>query len=250
MTPPQIPSFWEAARVWARIGLLSFGGPAGQIALMHKVLVEERGWIGERRFLHALNYCMLLPGPEAQQLATYVGWLMHRTAGGLLAGLLFVIPGALVMLGLSIAYVLLGATPLAAALFLGVKSAVLAMVVEAVLRVGRRALKTRAAVLIALAAFLALYALRVPFPLVILAAGLFGLVVVGTGTLGANLHKVSDGDMTMGEAVSESLSKGAVGGLATAAATAASTSLTSGGLLGLAVTVAAATGVSYLLSKP
>ena len=89
MTRPQIPSFWEAARVWARIGLLSFGGPAGQIALMHKVLVEERGWIGERRFLHALNYCMLLPGPEAQQLATYVGWLMHRTAGGLLAGLLF-----------------------------------------------------------------------------------------------------------------------------------------------------------------
>lgn len=141
---------------------------------MHKVLVEERGWIGERRFLHALNYCMLLPGPEAQQLATYVGWLMHRTAGGLLAGLLFVIPGALVMLGLSIAYVLLGATPLAAALFLGVKSAVLAIVVEAVLRVGRRALKTRAAVLIAVAAFLALYALRVLFPIVILAAGLLG----------------------------------------------------------------------------
>ena len=97
MAPSQIPSFWEAARVWARIGLLSFGGPAGQIALMHKVLVEERGWIGERRFLHALNYCMLLPGPEAQQLATYVGWLMHRTAGGLLAGLLFVIPGALAL---------------------------------------------------------------------------------------------------------------------------------------------------------
>ena len=97
MIPPQIPSFWEAARVWARIGLLSFGGPAGQIALMHKVLVEERGWIGERRFLHALNYCMLLPGPEAQQLATYIGWLLHKTAGGLVAGLLFVLPGALVM---------------------------------------------------------------------------------------------------------------------------------------------------------
>lgn len=174
MPASRIPSFWDAAKVWARIGCLSFGGPAGQIALMHKVLVEERGWIGERRFLHALNYCMLLPGPEAQQLAVYVGWLMHRTAGGLLAGLLFVLPGALVMLGLSIAYVLLGATPLAAALFLGVKSAVLAIVVEAVLRVGRRALKTRAAVLIALAAFLALYALRAPFPLVILAAGLLG----------------------------------------------------------------------------
>lgn len=172
MTP--IPSFWEAARVWARIGVLSFGGPAGQIALMHKVLVEERGWIGERRFLHALNYCMLLPGPEAQQLATYVGWLMHRTAGGLLAGLLFIVPGALVMLGLSIAYVLLGATPLAAALFLGIKSAVLAIVVEAVIRVGRRALKTRAAVMIAIAAFAALYLLKVPFPIVILAAGLLG----------------------------------------------------------------------------
>ena len=140
MTPPQIPSFWEAARVWARIGALSFGGPAGQIALMHRELVEDRKWIGEAQFLHALNFCMLLPGPEAQQLATYIGWLMHRTAGGLLAGLLFVIPGALVMLALSIAYVLLGSTPLAAALFLGVKSAVLAIVVEAVLRVGRRAL--------------------------------------------------------------------------------------------------------------
>jgi chromate transporter len=177
MTDQAPPSFWTAARVWAKIGLLSFGGPAGQIALMHRVLVEERGWIGERRFLHALNYCMLLPGPEAQQLATYIGWLMHRTAGGLVAGLLFILPGALVMLGLSIAYALLGATPLAAALFLGVKSAVLAIVLEAVLRVGRRALKTPLSVAIAVAAFLALYVLRVPFPLVILAAGLLGWFV-------------------------------------------------------------------------
>ncbi|WP_374656694.1 chromate efflux transporter [Phenylobacterium sp.] len=174
MTAPAMPSFWDAVRVWARIGCLSFGGPAGQIALMHKVLVEERRWIGERRFLHALNYCMLLPGPEAQQLATYVGWLMHRTAGGLVAGLLFIVPGALVMLGLSMAYVLLGHTPLAAALFLGVKSAVLAIVVEAVQRIGRRALKTPAALAMALAAFLSLYVLRLPFPLVILAAGLIG----------------------------------------------------------------------------
>lgn len=174
MTLPAGPSFWEAARVWARIGALSFGGPAGQIALMHKELVEERGWIGERRFLHALNYCMLLPGPEAQQLATYIGWLTHRTAGGLLAGLLFIVPGALVMLGLSIAYVLLGTTPVAQGLFLGVKSAVLAIVIEAVLRVGRRALKGPPALALALAAFLALYVLDAPFPLVVLGAGLIG----------------------------------------------------------------------------
>ena len=174
MKPAAIPTFWEAARVWARIGALSFGGPAGQIALMHRMLVEERGWIGERRFLHALNYCMLLPGPEAQQLAIYIGWLMHRTAGGLVAGILFVLPGAMVMLALSVAYVLYGATPFVAALFLGVKSAVLAVVVEAVLRVGRRALKTRSAVVIAVTAFASLYLLHIPFPLIVLAAGLFG----------------------------------------------------------------------------
>ncbi len=169
-----LPSFWEAAAVWARIGVLSFGGPAGQIALMHRVLVEEKGWIGERRFLHALNYCMLLPGPEAQQLATYMGWLMHRTAGGVVAGLLFILPGALVMLALSIAYVLYGATPLAAALFLGVKCAVVAVVVQALLRLGARALKTRAAALIALAAFAGLYLFDIPFPLVIAGAALLG----------------------------------------------------------------------------
>ena len=178
MTPTP-PSFAEAARVWARIGCLSFGGPAGQIALMHKVLVEDRGWIGERRFLHALNYCMLLPGPEAQQLAVYIGWLLHRTAGGLVAGLLFVLPGALVMLGLSCAYVLLGDAPLAQALFLGIKSAVLAIVVEAVLRIGRRALKTPAAAALALGAFAALALLSLPFPLVILAAGLIGWLAPG-----------------------------------------------------------------------
>ena len=187
MTPLAMPTFWEAARIWARIGVLSFGGPAGQIALMHKMLVEDRGWIGERRFLHALNYCMLLPGPEAQQLAIYIGWLMHRTAGGLVAGILFILPGALVMLALSIIYVVYGATPIIAALFLGVKSAVLAVVVEAVLRVGRRALKTRAAVAIAVAAFAGLYLLNIPFPVIILAAGLLGwfaphLVAAGPGT--------------------------------------------------------------------
>ncbi len=192
MTPVALPSFWEAARVWARIGVLSFGGPAGQIALMHKMLVEERGWIGERRFLHALNYCMLLPGPEAQQLATYIGWLMHRTAGGLVAGIFFVLPGAVVMLALSIAYVLYGTTPIVAALFLGVKSAVLAVVVEAVLRVGRRALKTPASVAIAAAAFAGLYVLNVPFPLIILAAGLLGWFAPQLVSAGGHGDEVED----------------------------------------------------------
>ena len=171
---PAAPTFTEAVKVWARIGLLSFGGPAGQIALMHKELVEDRRWIGEQRFLHALNYCMLLPGPEAQQLAIYVGWLLHRTVGGLVAGILFVIPGALVMLALSSLYVLYGDMPLVAALFFGVKAAVLAIVIEAVIRIGRRALKNRVMVSIAVAAFIAIYALNVPFPLIVLFAGLTG----------------------------------------------------------------------------
>jgi chromate transporter len=173
---PAAPTFAEAAWVWTRIGLLSFGGPAGQIALMHKELVEERRWIGEQRFLHALNYCMLLPGPEAQQLATYVGWLLHRTKGGLFAGVMFVLPGALVMLILSILYALYREIPLVEDLFFGVKVAVLAIVVEAVLRIGRRALKNRIMIGIAVAAFLGIYVLRIPFPLIILAAALIGWV--------------------------------------------------------------------------
>lgn len=174
MAAPATPSLAEATRVWLKIGLLSFGGPAGQIALMHKELVDERHWIGERRFLHALNYCMLLPGPEAQQLATYIGWLMHRTLGGLIAGLLFVLPGALVMWSLSLLYVLYRQIPLVDAAFFGVKAAVLAVVIEAGLRISRRALKNRAMVTIAIAAFLALFLLKAPFPLVILCAGLIG----------------------------------------------------------------------------
>ncbi|MBZ9884530.1 chromate efflux transporter [Mesorhizobium sp. CA10] len=173
---PTVPSFREATRLWAKIGLLSFGGPAGQIALMHKELVEERRWIGEERFLHALNYCMLLPGPEAQQLAVYIGWLLHRTAGGLVAGSLFVLPGALVMLGLSSFYMLYNDAPVVEALFFGVKAAVLAVVVEAVIRIGKRALKNRAMIVIAVAAFLAIYVARVPFPLIVLAAGLIGWI--------------------------------------------------------------------------
>lgn len=173
---PVVPTFREATRLWAKIGLLSFGGPAGQIALMHKELVEERRWIGEERFLHALNYCMLLPGPEAQQLAIYVGWLLHRTAGGLVAGTLFVLPGALVMLCLSSFYMLYNDAPVIEALFFGIKAAVLAVVVEAVIRIGRRALKNRAMVAIAVAAFLAIYVVKLPFPLIVLAAGLVGWI--------------------------------------------------------------------------
>ncbi|MER9055766.1 chromate efflux transporter [Mesorhizobium sp. M0904] len=173
---PVVPSFRQAVKVWAKIGVLSFGGPAGQIALMHKELVEDRRWIGEQRFLHALNYCMLLPGPEAQQLAIYIGWLLHKTVGGLVAGILFVMPGALVMLVLSSLYALYGDVPLVAALFFGVKATVLAIVIEAVIRIGRRALKNPVMVSIALAAFIAIYALNVPFPLIVLLAGLAGWI--------------------------------------------------------------------------
>ncbi len=167
--------FGEAVRVWAKIGVTSFGGPAGQIALMHRVLVEERRWLDEQRFLHALNSCMLLPGPEAMQLATYVGWLLHGWRGGLVAGLLFVVPGAVVVIALSAAYAAFGAAPLAAALFLGVKAAVLAIVVEALLRIARRALKRRLDWAIAGAAFCALFLFAVPFPAIVLGAALIGM---------------------------------------------------------------------------
>jgi chromate transporter len=169
-------SFREAAVVWARIGLLGFGGPAGQVALMHKELVERRRWIDEERFLHALNYCMLLPGPEAQQLAIYIGWLLHKTPGGLVAGVLFVLPGALAILVLSVLYAELRQLPAIAALFFGLKAAVVAVVVEAVLRIGKRALKSRLLVGVAATAFVALFLLHVPFPLIVLGAALFGLL--------------------------------------------------------------------------
>jgi len=168
------PSFAAALRVWARIGCLSFGGPAGQIALMHREVVDERRWISDARFLHALNFCTLLPGPEAQQLATYLGWLMHGVKGGLAAGLLFIIPGALVMLALSMLYVAYGEVPAIAALFFGLKCAVLVLVLEALLRVAKRALRGPLPWAVAMAAFLALFALRLPFPVVVLAAALAG----------------------------------------------------------------------------
>ncbi|MDB5641481.1 MAG: chromate transporter, chromate ion transporter family [Hyphomicrobiales bacterium] len=171
----------QALGVWARIAALSFGGPAGQIAVMHRILVEERRWISETRFLHALNYCMLLPGPEAQQLATYVGWLMHGVRGGFLAGGLFILPGAIAIMALSIVYALFGSVGFVAALFFGLKAAVLAIVIEAVVRVGRRALKNDVTRGLAALAFVALFAFHIPFPLVVLAAGLIGYIGASRG---------------------------------------------------------------------
>ncbi|WP_426407453.1 chromate efflux transporter [Bradyrhizobium ganzhouense] len=167
-------SFGEAFRVWLRVACLSFGGPAGQIAVMHRILVEEKNWISEGRFLHALNYCMLLPGPEAQQLATYVGWLMHRTAGGLMAGGLFILPGIIAIMGLSYVYAAFGNVSFVEALFFGLKAAVLAIVIEAVFRVGKRALKNRIMITLAAIAFVAIFFFAVPFPIIIIAAGVIG----------------------------------------------------------------------------
>ena len=168
------PSFGEAFRVWLRIGVLSFGGPAGQIALMHRMLVDERRWIGEAPFLHALNYCMLLPGPEAQQLATYVGWRLHGLAGGLVAGTLFVLPGAALMLLLAALYEQFHALGAVAALFLGIKAAVLAIVAEAVHRIGKRVLRNRAMLAVAAGAFVAIFVFDLPFPLIVLGAAAIG----------------------------------------------------------------------------
>jgi chromate transporter len=168
------PAFAEAFRVFARIGLLSFGGPAGQIALMHKVLVEEKRWVSEERFLHALNYCMLLPGPEAQQLATYIGWLLYGVKGGVAAGTLFVIPGFFVILALSTIYALYSGVPAIDVIFFGLKAAVLAIVFDAVLRIGKRALKNPFMITLATLAFIAIFAFAVPFPVVVFVAGLVG----------------------------------------------------------------------------
>jgi chromate transporter len=170
------PTLAEALAVWLKIGLLGFGGPAGQIALMHRLIVEEKRWVSEERFLTGLNFCMLLPGPEAQQLATYIGWLLHGVRGGIVAGTLFVVPGLCVLLALSTTYVVFRDTHWLGDVFFGLKAAVLAIVVEAVFKVGRRALKNRVMVAIAAAAFIAIFALRAPFPLIVLLAGLAGLV--------------------------------------------------------------------------
>ena len=197
----------EFVRTFARVAALSFGGPAGQIAMMHRILVEEKRWIGETRFLHALNYCMLLPGPEAQQLAIYIGWLLRRTSGGLIAGTLFVLPGFLSIMALSFVYVLLGDTPAVAGLLFGLKAAVLAIVLQAVVRIGSRSLKTRFMIGLAATAFLAIFLFNVPFPAIVLAAGLIGwlagrqgwsVILVGKGHAAAN-QPLSDSDSLLGE---------------------------------------------------
>jgi chromate transporter len=175
-------SFGEAFRVWLRVAALSFGGPAGQIAVMHRIVVEERRWIGEARFLHALSYCTLLPGPEATQLAIYIGWLMHRTRGGIVAGGLFVLPGFLSLMALSYVYAGWGKVGAVVALFFGLKAAVLAVVLQAVVRVGSKALKNRVMVGIAATAFVAIFFLGVPFPVIVLAAGLIGYVGARSGS--------------------------------------------------------------------
>jgi chromate transporter len=166
--------FSEALKVWLRVAALSFGGPAGQIAVMHKILVEEKKWIGEDRFLHALNYCTLLPGPEAQQLATYIGWLLHRTLGGLVAGTLFVLPGFIAIMALSILYAGYKDLKLVEAIFFGIKAAVFAVVIEAVIRIGRRALKNPLLVALAGGSFIAIFFLDVAFPVIIVGAGIIG----------------------------------------------------------------------------
>ncbi|RQS65684.1 chromate transporter [Burkholderia sp. Bp8963] len=176
-------SFHDAFRVWVRVAALSFGGPAGQIAVMHRILVEEKRWISETRFLHALNYCTLVPGPEAHKLAVYIGWLLHRTRGGLVAGILFILPGLMALGVLSWIYATYGNVGYVQALFFGLKAAVLAVVLEAVIRVGRRALKTRAMVAVAALSFAGIFFFAVPFPAIIVAAAAIGIIGRATGTM-------------------------------------------------------------------
>ncbi len=171
---PRPVSFWEAFRFWLKLGFISFGGPAGQIAIMHQELVENKRWISERRFLHALNYCMVLPGPEAQQLAIYIGWLLHRGLGGVVAGTLFVLPSLMILITLSWIYLAFGHLAVVAGIFYGVKPAVTAIVFQATHRIGSRALHNRTLWAVAVASFLALFVGDVPFPVIILAAALFG----------------------------------------------------------------------------
>jgi chromate transporter len=201
---PFVEAFW----VWVRVAALSFGGPAGQIAVMHRIIVDEKRWIGEHRFLHALSYCTLLPGPEAQQLAIYIGWLMHRTMGGLVAGILFVLPGFLSILALSYIYVLFGDVSMVEGLFFGLKAAVLAVVVQAVFRIGSRALKNNLMIGIAAVAFVAIFFFKVPFPLIVLVAGIVGffggrsgsaLFKMGGGHKAGSGPVLSDADSLLGE---------------------------------------------------
>lgn len=174
--PPKQVSITQAFWYWLKLGFISFGGPAGQIAIMHQDLVERMRWISERRFLHALNYCMILPGPEAQQLAIYIGWLLHRTWGGIIAGALFVLPSLFILIGLSWVYMVFGDVPLVAGLFYGIKPAVTAIVVQAAYRLGSRTLKNNLLWAIAAASFVAIFAFKVPFPVIVVSAALIGYI--------------------------------------------------------------------------
>ena len=200
-TPAPEVTFREALGAWIKIAFLSFGGPAGQIALMHRVLVEDKKWISEGRFLHALNYCMLLPGPEAQQLATYIGWLLHRTWGGIVAGALFILPGALVILALSVLYAGFNDLSIVQAVFFGIKAAVLAVVVQAVMRIGSRALTNGLMISIAGAAFVAIFFFAVPFPVIVIGAAVIGYIgghlypATFSGGEGHDKEKSMDGDV-------------------------------------------------------
>jgi chromate transporter len=208
--PVAYPTLGEAALVWARIAFLSFGGPAGQIAVMHRILVEEKRWVGENRFLHALNFCMLLPGPEAQQLCIYIGWLLHRTLGGIIAGVFFVLPGIVSIMALSWVYAIYGNTGFVEALFFGLKAAVLAIVLQAVVRIASRALRNSAMIGLAAASFIAIFVFDITFPLIVAAAALIGYSGArmgwrafeandGHGALGR--LNVSDADSALGEDV-------------------------------------------------
>jgi chromate transporter len=185
----------EATRVWLKIGFLSFGGPAGQISLMHRILVDEKRWIGETQFLHALNFCMLLPGPEAQQLATYIGWLLHRIRGGLIAGLLFILPGSIVIMALSYLYVTAGDVPAVQGLFVGLKASVVVIVLQAVIRIGQRSLRSAGKISIAITAFLAMFVWKIPFPYVILFAAIAGALLARMPVDANAIHLKSNGDM-------------------------------------------------------
>ena len=206
------PTLAEATRVWARVAALSFGGPAGQIAVMHRIVVEEKRWLGDDRFLHALNFCMLLPGPEAQQLATYIGWLMHGVRGAIIAGALFILPGVISIMALSWIYAIWGDVGIVSALFFGLKAAVLAIVLQALVRIGKRALKNDAMRAIAALSFIAIFAFGVPFPLIIAAAALLGwfgaraglkAFSAGGGHGAAGAVHVDDADTLLGEEMIE-----------------------------------------------
>jgi len=219
------PTLTEAIVVWSHIALLSFGGPAGQIAVMHRILVEEKRWLGEERFLHALNFCMLLPGPEAQQLAVYIGWLMHRTIGGFIAGILFVLPGLFAIMSLSWVYSLYGDLTFVSSMFFGLKAAVLAIVLNAVVRIAKKSLKNSLMIGISIASFIAIYFFGVPFPLIILVAGIVGYlgsklavssfnVDSSHGSMGG--QQVADAETILGEGIPVTSEKGSSGIVSTA----------------------------------